>query len=183
MKFWLHRLLAVAASVTTNWPTVTLLQGAKLLFLSSRPCCPKRSLTNRHTQPRHYKNVTVGQAKDEAAVHVQVVSEGLPDRFCVQCLLDRILCAVPIGHILGVLPTGENSVCSAQRTEFWVQCLPEGISDNLGRVSSPLCVYELRLACSRTQLCQYRCIYWLCRTTTTCFGLYRPSSGCLTRGK
>ena len=52
----------------------------------------------------------------------------------------------------------------------------------LGRVSSPLCVYELRLACSRTQLCQYMCIYWLCRTTT-CFGLYRPSSGCFTRGK
>ena len=37
----------------------------------------------------------------------------------------------------------------------------------LGRVSSPLCVYELRLACSLTQLCQYRCIYWLCRTQNT----------------
>jgi len=30
---------------------------------------------------------------------------------------------------------------------------------HLGGVSSPLCVNELRLACSLTQLCQYRYIY------------------------
>jgi len=29
----------------------------------------------------------------------------------------------------------------------------------LGGVSSPLCVNELRLACSLTQLCQYKYIY------------------------
>ena len=38
---------------------------------------------------------------------------------------------------------------------------PKYIYFNLGGVSSPLCVNELRLDCSLTQLCQYEYIYWL----------------------
>jgi len=42
---------------------------------------------------------------------------------------------------------------------------------------------ELRLACSLTQLCQYGIFLLTFFSTTTCFGLYRPLSGCLTRVK